>query len=207
MCIRDRLYDMVEQNRLEVVDMRNKAIERLVVRFGVDKTHANRVSKVAGNLFVHMLQHAPEESYAAHVQELMWGAQLHEIGGAISHTNAHRHSAYILDNTEIMGFAQHEMHRLSQLVLGHKGKLSKLDVNQEDALFMAELLCLRLAVIFCHSRQMPQMGGIELNMDRHAFYLKVPQNWQQQHPQSTYLLEEEVLAWKKTSWSLIISHA
>lgn len=201
------LYDMVEQNRLEVVDMRNKAIERLVVRFGVDKTHANRVSKVAGNLFVHMLQHAPEESYAAHVQELMWGAQLHEIGGAISHTNAHRHSAYILDNTEIMGFAQHEMHRLSQLVLGHKGKLSKLDVDQEDALFMAGLLCLRLAVIFCHSRQIPQMDGIELNMDRHAFYLKVSQDWQQQHPQSTYLLEEEVLAWKKTSWSLIITHS
>ncbi len=200
------LYGMAEQDRHDMVDLRKNAIERLSVRFGVDKAQAVRVGEVAKSIFKHILKYAPEDSYAVHAQELAWAGQLHEIGGAISHTNAHRHSAYILDNAEIMGFAQHELHRLSQLVLGHKGKLSKLDMNQEDTLFMTELLCLRLAIIFCHSRTTPNLDGIELQLDRNTFYLNVPLDWQISHPQSTYLLEEEVLSWKKTSWNLTITH-
>ena len=201
------LYGMAEQDRHEMLDLRKNAIERLSNRFGVDKAHANRIGEVANILFRQIVRYAPEASYAAHTQELIWAGQLHEIGGAISHTNAHRHSAYILNNAEIMGFAQHELHRLSQLVLGHKGKLTKLDINDEDAVFMTELLCLRLAVIFCHSRTMPRLDNIQLHADRNTFYLDIPSEWQKVHPQSTYLLEEEVLAWKKTSWSLIITHS
>ncbi len=201
------LYGMAEKDKHEMMDLRKQAIERLSNKFGVDKSHAQRIGEIARTLFKQILRYAPEDSYATHAQELVWAGQLHEIGWAISHTNAHRHSAYILDNAEIMGFAQHELHRLGQLILGHKGKLNKLDVDQEDALFMTELMCLRLAVIFCHSRTMPKLDGIELHLDGNTFYLSVPQAWQRTHPQSTYLLEEEVLAWKKTDWSLIITHA
>ena len=64
---------------------------------------------------------------ARHERKLGWAAQLHEIGSLISHGDYHKHGAYILDNTDALGFALTELHRLSLLVLGHRGKLRKLE--------------------------------------------------------------------------------
>jgi len=65
-------------------------------------------------------------------RKLNWAAQLHEIGSHISHSDYHKHGAYILDNADAMGFALSELHKLSLLVLGHRGKLRKLEVDFED---------------------------------------------------------------------------
>jgi exopolyphosphatase/guanosine-5'-triphosphate,3'-diphosphate pyrophosphatase len=65
----------------------------------------------------------------AHLRKLHWAAQLHEIGSHISHSDYHKHGAYILDNADAPGFALPELHRLSLLVLGHRGKLRKLDAT------------------------------------------------------------------------------
>jgi len=35
--------------------------------------------------------------------------------------------------------------------------------------------------------------------------LTVLGGWMESHPQSAYLLEEEVIAWKKTNWRLFIA--
>ncbi len=59
--------------------------------------------------------------------KLGWAAQLHEIGTLVSHSDYHKHGAYILDNTDAPGFAVNELHALGQLVLGQRGKLRKLE--------------------------------------------------------------------------------
>ena len=48
------------------------------------------------------------------------------------HSDYHKHGAYILDNADAMGFSLSEMHRLSLLVLGHRGKLRKLEAELTD---------------------------------------------------------------------------
>jgi exopolyphosphatase/guanosine-5'-triphosphate,3'-diphosphate pyrophosphatase len=45
---------------------------------------------------------------------------LHEIGSQISHSDYHKHGAYIQDNADAMGFALSELHKLSLLVLGKR---------------------------------------------------------------------------------------
>ena len=99
---------------------------------------------------------------ARHERKLGWAAQLHEIGSLISHSDYHKHGAYILDNADALGFALPELHRLGLLVLGHRGKLRKLDADFEDELFVHQLLCLRLAVILCHARRDPDLKGLQL---------------------------------------------
>ena len=79
-------------------------------------------------------------------RKLGWAAQLHEIGSLISHSDYHKHGAYILDNADALGFALTELHRLGLLVLGHRGKLRKLEADFEDEVLVQQLLCLRLAV-------------------------------------------------------------
>jgi exopolyphosphatase/guanosine-5'-triphosphate,3'-diphosphate pyrophosphatase len=133
-----------------------------------------------------------------------WAAQLHELGLVISHSDAHKHGAYILDHADATGFALPELHRLGLLVLGHKGKLKKLAVADDERSFFMQLMCLRLAVILCHARRDPDHEALSLVLDhqRELFNLKCTKAWAENHPQSAHLLREEVLAWQNTGWQL-----
>jgi exopolyphosphatase/guanosine-5'-triphosphate,3'-diphosphate pyrophosphatase len=129
---------------------------------------------------------------------------LHEIGSAISHSDYHKHGAYILDNADAYGFALHELHWLGLLVLGHRGKLRKLNADVEDELFVHQLFCLRLAVILCHARRDPDLKGLQARAAGHRVTFTLRPDWAQAFPQSAHLLREEVLAWQKTPWTLVL---
>jgi exopolyphosphatase/guanosine-5'-triphosphate,3'-diphosphate pyrophosphatase len=89
---------------------------------------------------------------------------------------------------------------LSMLILGHRAKLKKLEADFSDRIFVMQLACLRLAVILCHARQMPNLRGLQLSAGNNKIQLALPKNWPEKYPQSYYLLDEETLAWQKTSW-------
>ena len=208
------LYDLMAESEDAPEDLCDASITRLTTKFGVNKKHALNVAKVALGFFdalaTSLLTNNIENQtarleLAKPRQILNWAALCHEIGSAISHTESQKHGAYILDNTELMGFAQSELHRLSLLVLGYCGKLKKLDVDFDDARFITSLIALRLAVIFCHSRNMPVLKNIMIERAENTFLLSLPSAWQQAFPQTCYLLEEEILAWQKTNWSLVVS--
>jgi len=196
------LQEMLGSGQQQHTDLRDHAVERLAAKFGADPVHGNRVGRIANALFRQITGGAVDERVS---RKLTWAAQLHEIGGHISHSDYHKHGAYILDNTDVMGFALTELHRLSLLVLGHRGKLRKLDTDFEDQMFIQQLLTLRLAVALCHARRDPDLTGISLRQDARnvrQFVLTVRSNWAGLFPQSAYLLNEECVAWQKTPWSL-----
>lgn len=202
------LYDMMAENEDVGEDLRDASITHLTDRFGVNKLHAKNVSKVALGFFDALLPTTHNDNVHELIklrQILGWAAASHEVGAAISHSELQKHGAYILDNTELMGFAQSELHRLSLLVLGHCGKLKKLEADLNDENFILSLIALRLAVIFCHSRNVPVLKNITLERAENTFLLGLPSAWQKAFPQTCYLLEEEILAWEKTNWSLIVS--
>lgn len=195
------LYDLLERDESDS-DARDASVRRLSAKFGVDAAQALRVAAVAGQLFGQM--RARDES-ARHARKLAWAAQLHEIGILISHSDYHKHGAYVLDNADAPGFAQPELHRLGLLVLGHRGKLRKLDADFEDTVFVQQLMALRLAVILCHARRDPDLSGLRIECAPAAskrFTLRCRPEWVRAYPQSAHLLGEEVLAWQKTPWTL-----
>ncbi len=197
------LYDMLEREEAGS-DIRSQTVARLLTTFGVDTTQALRVSKVARHLLQQLHPETAAEEFARFQRKLDWAAQLHEIGSQISHSDYHKHGAYILDNADALGFALPELHRLSLLVLGHRGKLRKLEVDFDDESFIKQLLALRLAVILCHARRDPDYKTLQLNLlhkPARVFELSVPADWAKRFPQSAHLLMEEVTAWQKTSWT------
>ena len=199
------LYDMLAREN-DIVDIRNASVQRLARKFDVDETHATTVAEVAEKLFEKIsddIQFAPGERLA-HARKLRWAGLLHEIGCIVSPIDAHLHGAYILDHTEPAGFSQSELHCLSLLILGHRAKLKRLEADFSDRIFVMQLACLRLAVILCHARQMPNLRGIQLNYSSNTIQLTLPKSWPEKYPQSYYLLDEEKLAWQKTSWLLEI---
>lgn len=194
------LYDLLDPEQLQS-DVRQATSQRLMNEFKVDAVQARRVGEVARHLYNRL----PGDTGEPRMALLDWAAQLHEIGCQISHSDYHKHSAYILDNTDALGFALPELHRISLLVLGHRSKLRKLGVDYGDTVFVQQLLCLRLAVILCHARRDPDMKGLQLQADPGAdrrLILICRQGWAEAFPQSAHLLREEVAAWQKTPWTL-----
>ncbi len=200
------LYDMVDEAQHEMSDIREASIKLLANRFSANAVQAANVKDAAFYLFDMLANdlNLSEQALGEQRRMLGWAAQCHEIGSAISHTESHRHGAYMIDNSELMGFSQSELHRLSLLVLGHHGKLKKLDLAANDNSFIVILACIRLAVILCHSRNKPELKGISLHLHDNSLQLNTSQAWLQRHPQTAYLLEEEVISWQKTNWNLMV---
>jgi exopolyphosphatase / guanosine-5'-triphosphate,3'-diphosphate pyrophosphatase len=196
------LYDMLDRADA-ATDVRTRTVQRLASQFGADAAQAERVRRVASLMLRQLRPAAPELERLE--RELDWAARLHEIGSLVSHSDYHKHGAYILDNADAPGFAQHELHRLGLLVLGHRGKLRKLDADLSDGGFVQQLLCLRLAVILCHARRDPDLRGLRLANAGRAFRVEAPAAWTAAYPQSAHLLREEAAAWQKTPWTFALA--
>ncbi len=198
------LFDMLDREDNQT-DVRTSSVGRLAAKFSADPQQAERVARTAQHLLQQLLPSLKTAKRQALERELGWAARLHEIGARIAHADYHKHGAYILDNADVPGFAMHELHKLSQLVLGHHGKLRKLEVQFDDPLFMAQLAALRLAVLLCHARQAPAYEALHASTDAepvHGFSVTVPPGWAKAWPQSAHLLREEVVAWQRTPWGL-----
>jgi len=191
------VYDLLDRE-LPQTDLRAQTVQSLQERFQVDRAQAERVCEAA-MAFHHQIE--PNGNERAE-RKLGWVSSLHEIGFQIAHTDYHRHGAYILDNTDAPGFSLPEWHHLGQLLLGHRGKVRKLDTDFENEAFVKQLICLRLAVLLCHARRTPSLSPLQLSHQGKTFHLKASSQWAQQFPQSAHLLREETVLWQKTGWEL-----
>jgi exopolyphosphatase/guanosine-5'-triphosphate,3'-diphosphate pyrophosphatase len=199
------LYDLLQ--REENTDLRSTMVAALGNRFAVDTSQAERVQKTAETLFKGVFDKSTSDATRALRLEkkLGWAAHLLEIGTRISHSDFHKHGAYILDNADLPGFSMSELHRLSQLILGHRGKLKKLEIELKNPEFMIQLMSLRIAAILCHARRDPDLKGFNLKIaddNKTGFVIECKKSWIQQWPQSAHLLREECIAWQKTTWQL-----
>jgi len=195
------LYDLIDRET-DDTDVRERTVAWLAQRFSVDLAQAERVRAVSTALFEQVAALDPHAGRFS--AKLAWAARLHEIGTHISHTDAHLHGAYILDHVDAPGFSVPELHRMSQLVQGQRGKLRRMEEVLDEELFAKQLLCLRLAALLCHARRDPDVTALKLSYKGGCFRLTAAAGWAKRFPQSAWLLQEEASAWQKTRWKLLI---
>lgn len=193
------LYDLIARET-DGLDVRERTVSWLSARFTVDPAQAQRVAAVSTALFDQIA--TPDPLNGRYSRKLEWASRLHEIGTHISHEDAHRHGAYILEHVDAPGFSMPELHRMSQLVLGQRGKLRKLEEDLRDELFAKQLICLRLSVLLCHARKAPEFESLKLAYKNKGFRLSTAEGWSKRFPQSAWLLQEEAQAWQKSEWKL-----
>jgi exopolyphosphatase/guanosine-5'-triphosphate,3'-diphosphate pyrophosphatase len=191
------LHDLLDHE--PPADKEAAEIHALQQDFGVDIEHARRVGRVAAELWQ---QIRSEASAPATTQALGIAAQLHEVGMRVALNNYHRHGAYITEHCGLATWEPALRQRITQLVLGHEGKLRKLEEAIDDPELALPLMALRLAVQLCHTRRDPEMQGIHFKRSGMECRLVTPAGWMLAYPQSARLLEEESMAWSKTPWSL-----
>ncbi len=197
------IFDL--ESRLEAArsnrphDVRDEAVRDLKLRFGVDMQQADRVRKLALGLYAQVapkVARLPEGQVADEsMRELGWAAALHEIGMMVSHHDHHRHSAYLLGNVDAAGFSQSQLRRLGELVLGQRGSLRKLESRLTSVPFVWQVLCLRLAIVLCHSRVEVDRKAIQLTHSGRSVKLEIDARWARANPRTLFLLDEEAQAW------------
>jgi len=170
--------------------VRGVTVERFVDRYAIDRAHAARVAALAVTLY---RRARPDENVES-VQLLQWAATLHEIGMSVSHIGFHKHGAYILQHADMPGFSSGEQSRLALLVFGCRGGLAKVEAALSDDAMRAQLLALRLAVLFHHARAPVALPKIRLKVAR-RIALMVPLRWLTAHPLTAHLLEKERAQW------------
>ena len=189
------LYGLVDDE--QVGDIHTASVLGLMQRFQVHAGHARHVAETAQHLW---LQLHPQEDHAP--AALAWAGLLHEVGCRISRSNYHRHSAYVLEHCNAPGFTPAELDHLGQLVLGHRGKLKKMEAFMHHPGNALQLLCLRLAIVLCNSRRAPDMEGLHLQRNGQTILLHTPAGWAQRYPLSAQLLRDEADALNKSDWQL-----
>ncbi|MBX7150255.1 Ppx/GppA family phosphatase [bacterium] len=118
------IYDYL-QNRIyqgdhahHLANIRYKSVQRLSELFHNDAKHAEHTVRIALSLFdqlksLHKLGEREREF-------LEYATILHEIGFFVSHAQHHRHSYYLIRNSELSGFTDHEKEIIANIARYHR---------------------------------------------------------------------------------------
>jgi len=199
------LYEMEE--RFARSDIRMRTTENLARKHNVDIEHAARVKGHAKELFmqVHKTLDIKKDSPLAVLLE--WAALLHEVGLSISFSGFHRHSAYILQHTNMPGFNSEQQQVIATLAR-YQRKALKFNEMPEFNLFnksqILELIkILRLAIILNAQRSDEPLDEIGLTIEDHVWHLTSPNELLLEQNK---LLHADLIAeqerWASAGWQL-----
>ncbi|MBS4721247.1 exopolyphosphatase [Aeromonas caviae] len=198
------LYEFEE--RLQHHDIRERTALALSTHYRIDKRQATRVESSVLSLFDALSGpwEMPEEPYRA---ILGWAARLHEIGLAINYSGIHKHSAYILQNTDLPGFNQDDQALLAALVRFHrKGlKLSELPAlpNHDEQTVLRCIRILRLAVAAHHRRQDNLLPEWNVQAAGEQLVVTLPLDWCDENKLLMQNLEKEHRYCHEQGWPLL----
>ncbi|KAA1150002.1 guanosine-5'-triphosphate,3'-diphosphate diphosphatase [Pseudoalteromonas sp. FUC4] len=199
------LYSMVPEFHNN--DIRKRTVDGFMSCYHVDQKQACRVSSLAMQLAVNIDKDWPIESLNG-LPLLKAVAQLHEIGLLIEYKQYHKHTAYILENTDMPGFSQSEHKLIVAVADAHrsdfpKGCFNSLGVNSLLAQYIVRLL--RISVILSMRRQDDVLPKFELTAKNEVLDLKFESNWLKDHPLMASELQQESKQQGKLGWKLIVN--
>ena len=190
------LYEQL--SRLNGNDLRESSAWELLRYSAVSEAQAKRVDLLAQKLLQRLFPDAAEDTK----KRLHWAALLHETGNLISHNRFHRLGAYLIEHFDLQGFSINDRHWVSQLVLGHRGRLYKIESQLDNEAWAKSLLALRLASIIAHKREDIELPDFLLTQEgkRHWRLSFRDSSWLNKHPLTHFLLQREVDAWKAVQY-------
>ncbi|MEW6164303.1 MAG: exopolyphosphatase [Pseudomonadota bacterium] len=186
------LYDLLGRYHHE--DLRAATVDRFMNRYEVDRRQAERVGRLALELYRQLRpQDDVAESTAA--QFLLWAAHLHEIGISVAHSSYHKHSAYVLANADMPGFSKRDQALLARLVLAHRGKLERVQATTRNSPEWLLIFCLRCAALLHRARDDAPLPEIGVRATLRGFELQIEREWLAYAPMTAAVLAEETQQW------------
>lgn len=205
------LYEM--EGRFRHQDIRSRTAQSLANHYAIDSDQARRVLETTEQLYLQWRDQHPKLANPQLAALLKWAAMLHEVGLTINHSGLQRHSAYILQNTNMPGFNQDQQMLLAALVRFHR-KAVKVDELPRVTLFKKKqfvplIFLLRLGTLLNNQRQATtRPDSLELRCDDGHWTLTFPTGFLSQNNLVQLDLEREQIYWNDvTGWKLILEEA
>ena len=186
------IFNMLGKSRH--ADIQSHTVRNIARRFQVDTHQADRVEKSAIEFFEAAVK--PWKLDAdTDASLLRWAAWVHEIGMSVAHTQYHKHGAYLIENSDLMGFTRAEQTALALMVRYHRRKFDReafdpLPKAERERLLRLTVL-LRLAILKHRSRR-------DINYPKNSFLFKsdkirfeADQEWLDSHPLTNADLSDE----------------
>lgn len=188
------VYDLL--GRLSNHDVRDESVATMADRYAVDRAHADALARTAMRILDQIGKSWSLDARIAR-QFLRWATTLHEVGLAISHNGYHKHSHYILRNSDLQGFSQTDQRVLAALVRLHRGRFA-LEVLDELPTIWVEpvkhmAMILRLSYLLHRSRTPDLKPPVRVTGNRRGYELGFAQKrWLEQYPLTQADLEREI---------------
>lgn len=199
------LYDLL--GRFAHEDVRERSIEALMSRHHVERAQAQRVSATAMDLYKQVAKawQIESEEYA---DTLRWGGLLHEVGLAVSHSQFHKHGAYLAMNSDLPGFSRQEQLMVALMVRGHRRKVplaafEEVPVETREELLRLCLL-LRVAARLHHARSDNPLPDIGAKAFEQKLTLTFPSGWLAEHPLTQADFEQEQEYFTNAGYELVV---
>lgn len=138
-------------------DIRQHTALTLSTQYHIDRIHAQRVMDMSKHFYQQWQRQAKTKFNHSLESLLYWAALLHEIGLNINHASIHKHSAYILRNSNLPGFNQEQQQLLVTLVRNHRKSLKPENIpnftlfDHQHVMILIKIL--RLAILINKQRQ------------------------------------------------------
>ena len=202
------LYEM--EGRFRHQDIRSRTAQSLANHYAIDSDQARRVLETTELLYNQWRDQNSKQANPQLAALLKWAAMLHEVGLTINHSGMQRHSAYILQNTNMPGFNQDQQTLLATLVRYHR-KAVKVDDMPRLTLFKRKqflplVFLLRLGTLLNNQRQATSKPeDLKLETDEGHWTLTFPRDYFSQNNLVQLDLEREQIYWNDiTGWQLTI---
>lgn len=115
---RKELSTLTETASEDEKKSRIKSVIELARSYNVDLTHAQQVSKISLTIFDELREIHKLDNQAREL--LHYAAILHDIGYYISPIKHHKHSYFIIKNSELIGFNEKEINMIANIARYHR---------------------------------------------------------------------------------------
>ncbi|MBT0727641.1 exopolyphosphatase [Rosenbergiella australiborealis] len=203
------LYEM--EGRFRHQDIRKRTALSLAEHYVVDRDQAKQVLETARSLHRQWEKQNPKLANNSLTALLEWAAMLHEVGLTINHSAMQRHSAYILQHSNMPGFSQQQQLLLATLVRFHRKAIKTDEIPRFTSFkrkqFMPLIFLLRLAILLNNQRQATtRPEKLSLYTDDGHWTLIFPKEYFNQNALVQLDLEREQAYWADvTGWQLNLS--
>lgn len=198
------LYEM--EGRFRHQDVRSRTAESLASQYNIDSDQARRVLETTLSLYDQWQHQHPKQANPQMEAMLKWAAMLHEVGLNISHSGMHRHSAYILENSNLPGFTQEQQNMMATLVRCCRKSLKREHLPHAPATFPFMIKLLRLGVLLNNQRQATDRPAeLTLVAHKNSWALQFPRQWMENNALVLLDLQSEQQYWHEINgWELTI---
>ncbi|MBR9909590.1 MAG: exopolyphosphatase [Gammaproteobacteria bacterium] len=176
---------------LENHDIRNETVARMMQQYRVDSDQASRVTQLACRL---LSQVRPDfgDDYLKARRLMCWATDLHEVGLSVSHASHNKHSAYLLQNSDMPGFSRQDQKLLSFIVLNHRRKLRPMSKTYGFNPDWRLVQIIRLACLFARRRTDDAIPTeLAIAFTDKGLTVKLAEAWLDQHPLTAESLQAE----------------